>query len=68
MNSRVRLNNVLNFKGVSFMKQKRKWRAYITKNSKFIHLGLFMNAKQAAQAYNKAAKKLFSEFALLNKI
>lgn len=54
------------FKGVSWHKDKRIWVAYITKNNKRVHLGQFINEWEAASAYNKAALKLFGEFACLN--
>ena len=42
------------------------WRAIITIADKPKHLGLFKNKKEAAIAYDNAAKKYFGEFAKFN--
>ncbi len=44
------------------------YRATITINGKTIYLGTFYYIKQAANAYNLAAKKYHGEFANLNQI
>jgi len=67
MNGGLRRNNKSGFKGVSYFKQTKKWQAYIRHKYKRYHLGYFTNKLDAARAYNKVAKKLFSEFARLNK-
>lgn len=54
------------FKGVCWHTQAGKWCAYIMCNYKSKYLGLFVIEEDAALAYNKAATKLFGEFALLN--
>ncbi len=56
------------FKGVTFCRLTDKYKAEITKNKKRYYLGLHARAEDAAEAYNKAAKKLFKEFAKLNEI
>lgn len=54
------------YKGVYFNKQNKKWYGQIYINNKRIHLGLFKKEIEAAKAYDKKAKELFGEFALLN--
>jgi hypothetical protein len=56
------------FKGVSWHKQKGRWRATIKVNYRQLHLGLFFDEVQAAEAYNKAALDFFGESANLNAI
>lgn len=56
------------FKGVTLRKKINRWRAYIKKNYRQIHLGWFASEAEAAKAYNIAALKLFGSFAKLNKI
>ena len=54
------------YKGVSWNKGKQKWRARIVFDKKEIHLGYFIDEKEAALAYDEAATKFFGEFAVLN--
>ncbi len=56
------------FRGVSWFKDTKKFRATITVNQKSIHLGLFADEMEAAHAYNKAATEYFGEFASLNDV
>lgn len=59
-------DNTSGYKGVNFHKPLGKWRAKIVLNNKHIHLGYFDNPKDAARAYNDAAKK--NGFGFLNEI
>jgi hypothetical protein len=60
--------NKSGYKGVSWCKQTKKWRAQIAKNSKDLHLGRFKTKEEAARAYNDAALEHFGEFAYLNPV
>lgn len=59
-------NSTSKYLGVSFCKQTGRWAATIFKNYKQKRLGRFVNEKDAAIAYNEAAKVLHGEFANLN--
>jgi len=54
------------YKGVCRDEKCGKWRAGIKCQGKHIHLGMFEDEKQAARAYDEAAKKYHGEFAVLN--
>jgi hypothetical protein len=56
------------YKGVSFRKKYSAWRSRIGIGKSIIHLGYFSSEKEAAEAYNEAAKRLHGEFAELNHI
>ena len=70
-NKKKRLKSTSKYKGVSFNKQHKKWNAvigltdifgqYYTKSLKY-----FFTEEDAAQAYDKAARFYFKEFAALN--
>lgn len=65
-NSLPRKNCSSEFKGVSWHKSTKKWRAYINSGGKQQNLGVFGQEESAARAYDKKAVELFGEFAHLN--
>lgn len=54
------------YKGVYWFRPGGKWIARIYFNRKNIHLGLFENEMEAAQAYDTKARELYGDFAHLN--
>jgi hypothetical protein len=54
------------YMGVSRRKPLEKWRASITVNGKWMHLGYFDSEVEAAKVYDAAAQKYHGEFAALN--
>jgi hypothetical protein len=54
------------YMGVHWSKGEKKWRANIGYKNKKIYLGFFEAEKDAAKAYDEAAKKYYGEFAYLN--
>lgn len=52
------------YKGVA--KSGRRWKAFITVDGKYIHLGCYGNEYEAAKAYDKAALENFGPYARLN--
>lgn len=66
-NRAVSKRNVSGYKGVCFRSDRRKqWKAAICKDGKTKALGCYETCEEAARAYDKAAKELFGEFAVLN--
>ena len=64
-NSRKQKDTTSRFKGVHVMRQ-GYIKAYITHQSHRFHLGYFKTEEDAAQAYDKAARFYFGEFAGVN--
>jgi hypothetical protein len=54
------------FKGVCWCRRKRFWRAQITIRKRQKFLGHFATDREAAAAYDVAAREAFGEFAYLN--
>ena len=54
------------YKGVSFHKPLQKWLVHIKTPDKVLHLGYFINEREAAEVYNAAALLHYKEFAQLN--
>lgn len=64
-NSRSRVGSTSAFLGVC-RKRNGKWHAQIRIGGRQVHLGYFLDERDAAVAYDKAANKAFGEFARLN--
>jgi hypothetical protein len=66
MNHKLYCTNTSGYHGVSWDKNKNKWRAslHIKKNGK--HVGYYSDPIEAAYAYDMAAKKYYGEYATLN--
>lgn len=54
------------YKGVSWHKQHRKWYAQVSYEGRITFLGLFLSEVEAAAAYDRAARELHGQFALVN--
>lgn len=62
------INNTSGITGVSWDKQKNKWRSQISHNKKRIYLGVFDNFDDAVKARKEAEEKYFGEFSYDNSI
>ncbi len=67
-NRSLQKNSTTGYKGVSPHRASRKFQAKIQNKGTTIFLGLHDTAEKAAMAYNRAAKRLHGEFAVLNVI
>jgi hypothetical protein len=65
-NAGIRIDNSSGYKGVSWHKGNKRWRARIHLDKKEIHIGTFESRVEAARAYDKKATELFGSFAFLN--
>jgi len=54
------------YKGVSLSRERRKWRAAIFVKGRRHHLGYFSDAREAARAYDAAAREHYGQFARVN--
>jgi hypothetical protein len=62
------IKNTSGWKGVTWDRARKRWKAMITANNQIFNLGRFDSALAAAKAYNSAAQALHGEFAWLNPI
>ncbi len=58
--------NTSGFKGVYKHAKNKNWIAQIRDRGKTKHLGCFNSAKEAAKAYDEAARRFYGKFAVLN--
>ena len=65
-NQRPRKTTSSRYKGVDWNKHQKKWRARIYHNNRCHHLGCFCDERDAARAYDRAARKYHGDFASLN--
>jgi hypothetical protein len=61
-NRKIPKNSTTNFKGVSYYKPYKHYRAQIGNNGKTLHLGYFKTIEEASKVYEAKAKELFGEF------
>lgn len=54
------------FRGVEYYAKREKWRAHIGYGGKYLRLGYFDSAEDAATARDDKARELHGEFAVLN--
>jgi hypothetical protein len=66
LNTTKRSNNTSGFIGVSWKKQRCRWKASIGVDGKNYHLGYYTKPEDAAHAYDIAAQIIYGEFAYLN--
>jgi HNH endonuclease/AP2 domain len=67
-NRKMRSDNTSGFKGVSWEKKSRKWKAQLRVNKKIIYSGYFNTAIEAAEVYDREAISVCGEFALTNEM
>ena len=63
-NRRAKRNGTSRFKGVHFYKRYGKWMVMVNQ----LFVGYFVTEREAALAYNEAAKAKYGEFARLNEV
>jgi len=62
MNSKISKNNSSGYKGVSYHKRNKKWRAQIIINTNKVHIGYFVKIEEAKFARQQYATELFGEY------
>jgi len=64
--NRKQMQGTSKYRGVCYNKRMKKWRAAISFNGMYKHLGFFDSEEEAGRAYDEAAKLYHGEFASLN--
>ena len=66
MNMKGNKNTSSKYRGVYWVKERKKWSVNICKDKYRRYIGSFTSEEKAGEAYNKAALEHFGEFAKLN--
>lgn len=66
MNRKMPCHNTSGYKGVTWDKQMKKWRAQLRHSKTNSYVGLFSNIVEAAKEYDKKAREVFGEYARTN--
>lgn len=67
-NARKRKNCSSKYKGVSYYKRGKKWKAQIQFKGSKVSLGYYQTELDAAKAYDEAAKEMHTSYARLNNV
>ncbi len=67
-NQKLSINSTSGYKGASWDASRGMWLSSITLDRRHVHLGYHFSKESAALAYNRAAIKLFGDFAFLNDV
>lgn len=65
--SKIRRDNPNKYKGVCWKPKHNRWEVSININKKWVYIGQFLKIKDAIEAYDNKAIKLFGEKAITNK-
>ena len=65
---RVFIKKTSKFRGISYDKNRDKWKARIRFNKKQVFIGRFSSENEAAEAYNYKSASLSKEYAILNEV
>lgn len=65
-NSRLNTNGTSMYRGVLWNRNRNNWLARIKTNGKAHYIGSFYSEIEAAKAYDRAAMRIFGEFARVN--
>ena len=65
-NAKNRTDGSSVYKGVSYQTQAKKWKSQIGLGNKVIYLGIYTSEREAAEAYNTAAREQYGDYAKLN--
>lgn len=64
--NRKKTRGTSQYKGVSWLRKTKRWQVGLAKNGRWRYIGIFSDEKEAALAYDKAAKLAHGSFACLN--
>jgi hypothetical protein len=67
-NRKTQVNSTSGYVGVTWNTRIKRWRVRLQASGRRMNLGHYKDKKEAALAYNEAAKKYHGEFAVLNEV